>query len=205
MCRPTPWTTVNWPRRQRWGLGGLGRDPAGGGPGRSCRGGGGSRAPGVSPSWRSFPGRLGRPTLQVLDSDVADLSDELLALEPVPFVRSHEARAVGPGRRGRARAEGRRAWRAGVRAARTRRGRRGAGAARARAGRGRGGRAVVPPPPRAGSWRARVRGARLELTPPCGAGVRGARGGAEEGAQARFFFFFSRGVCWLDCLVANWR
>ena len=47
--------------------------------------------------------------MQVLDSDVADLSDELLALEPVPFLRSHEARAGGPGRRGRARVAGARA------------------------------------------------------------------------------------------------
>lgn len=40
------------------------------------------------------------PTLQVLDSDVADLSDELLPLEPVlPAVSSHPNRAAGdPGR-----------------------------------------------------------------------------------------------------------
>lgn len=201
MCRPTPWTTVNWPRRQRWGLGGLGRDPAGGGPGRSCRGGGGSRAPGVSPSWRSFPGRLGRPTLQVLDSDVADLSDELLALEPVPFVRSHEARAVGPGRRGRARAEGRRAWRAGVRAARTRRGRRGAGAARARAGRARGRAAPAAGGQLAGAGAGRPAGAHS----PVRGGGPGGEGRGGGGSSGPFLFFFSRGVCWLDCLVANWR
>lgn len=147
--------------------------------------------------------------MQVLDSDVADLSDELLALEPVPFLRSHEARAGGPGRRGRARvagAESRAGWRAsGTHPARAPRSRRSAGAGGARAS----ARLAAP----AAGWQRegagrRVRGAGLALTPPSGGGGPGGRGegrggaGREAGLRPVSFFFFSgvfvAGIVWLQ-------
>lgn len=126
VCRPTPGAGAA-------GVGGRALHPllpAGDGCGvRTRRGGSGSSDP------RPAPLGGAALTLQVLDADVADLPDELLALEPVPLRSRHGARAAGAG-----------SLAAGARAARTRRGRRGAeepgaaGAGGARAGRARSGR-----------------------------------------------------------------
>lgn len=64
---------------------------------------------------RALRGGRGRGTLQVLHTDVADLPDELLALEPVPLLSSHGARAAGRGGGRRAARGGRlaRGWWAG--------------------------------------------------------------------------------------------
>lgn len=112
--------------------------------------------------------------MQVLHTDVADLADELLALEPVPLLSSHGARAAGRGG-----------------------GRRAAGAGSER---GAGGRAKGRPRRGRTGWRAGAGGgAGRPARAHCPAGA-GAPGGREEGGAGReepasgqsfFFSFFS--------------